>query len=61
MFGVPLNLDGYPNLKDFMGIIYLKHAPFQLFSTFFKKTCTWRYFLLDNRKMNDIIISMPTQ
>jgi len=42
MFGFPLNLDGYPNLKDFMGIIYLKHAPFQLFFDFFQKTCTWR-------------------
>jgi hypothetical protein len=42
MFGFPLNLDGYPNLKDFMGIIYLKHALFQFLFDFFQKTCTWR-------------------
>jgi hypothetical protein len=37
MFGVPLNLDGYPNLKDFTGKNYLKHAPFQLLFNFFQK------------------------
>jgi len=53
VFGVPLNLDGYPNSKDFMGIIYLKHAPFQLLFYFFQKNLHMALI----RKFRNIVVS----